>query len=101
MTKRFWRGLALFLVVPGLLFVASCAKKPLDSEPGVSAEQTDVERREAEERRALEEERLREERLREEARRRAEIEQRERFEDTNIYFEFDKARLLPEAQQFP
>ena len=72
MTKRFWRGLALFLVVPGLLFVASCAKKPLDSEPGVSAEQTDVERREAEERRALEEERLREERLREEARRRAE-----------------------------
>jgi OOP family OmpA-OmpF porin len=33
MTKRFWIGLALGLAIPGLMFAASCAKKPIECGP--------------------------------------------------------------------
>ena len=110
MTNRFWRGWALLLVVPGLMFVASCAKKPVVSEPAVFPaveEDADADRLAAEEKaraaqKALEERRLREARIREEARERREREEmaeRERFVNEDIYFEFDKSRLLPEAKE--
>jgi peptidoglycan-associated lipoprotein len=96
MTKRFWSGLALLLVVPGFLLAASCAKKAIKSEPGAGLEQAG-ERGAGERGMSLEEQRLKEERLREEARARAESTEREAFENERIYFEFDKSTLLPES----
>jgi peptidoglycan-associated lipoprotein len=95
MRNRFWVCLALLLVIPGLMLTVSCAKKQIPSEPEVTvAPDKDAEaKRLAEEegrRRALEEQRLREER--------AGMAARERFENQDIQFEFDKSTLLPEAQ---
>lgn len=96
MTKRFWIGLALLLVIPGLMFAASCAKKQVVSEPAVTptVEEDAEAKRLAEEARAraLEEERLREARAHEE------MAAREKFQNEDIHFEFDKSRLLLEAQ---
>jgi peptidoglycan-associated lipoprotein len=80
------------------------------SEPAVFPaveEDADADRLAAEEKaraaqKALEERRLREARIREEARERREREEmaeRERFVNEDIYFEFDKSRLLPEAKE--
>jgi len=115
MTNRFWVVLALLLVIPGLIFTASCAKKGVESGPAVTpattAEEEADARRLAEERarqealvaqKALEEQRLLEERLREEARqrrKREELAARHRFLKEDIHFEFDKSRLLPEAKE--
>ncbi len=111
MTNRFWIVLALLLVIPGLIFTASCAKKEVKSEPMVvpatSTEEEAEARRLAEEealvaQKALEEQRLMEERLREEARqrrKREELAARHRFLKKDIHFEFDKSRLLPEAKE--
>ncbi|MCK4485858.1 MAG: peptidoglycan-associated lipoprotein Pal [Desulfobacterales bacterium] len=115
MTNRFWAGLALLLVIPGLIFTASCAKKEVKSEPAVtpatSAEEEAEARRLAKEKasqealaaqKALEEQRLLEERLREEARQRKEREElaaRHRFLKEDIHFEFDRSRLIPEAKE--
>ena len=105
MRKRFWVCLALLLVIPGFMFATSCAKKQVVSEPTVTAEEEDAEARrlaaERERQEALEEQRLREQGLAEEAKARMQREARaarERFLDENIYFEFDKARLLPESK---
>lgn len=107
MTSKFWRGLAVLLVIAGLMCVASCAKKPVVSEPAVTpaAEEEAEAKRLAAERearaaqKALEEERLREERLREQAMLRKEMAERERFLNEDIHFEFDKSRLLSEAKE--
>lgn len=111
MTNRFWAVLTLLLVIPGLIFTASCAKKEVKSEPMVvpatSTEEEAEARRLAEEealvaQKALEEQRLMEERLREEARQRREREElavRHRFLKEDIHFEFDKSGLLPEAKE--
>lgn len=83
MTNRFWRGLALLLVIPGLMFAASCAKKQVKSEPGMAAA--------AEEAGTA--------RLQEQAIKRKELAARERFLNEDIRFEFDKSRLLAEAKK--
>ncbi|MBW2018647.1 MAG: peptidoglycan-associated lipoprotein Pal [Deltaproteobacteria bacterium] len=103
MTKRFWTGLALLFVIPVLMFAASCAKRPVTSEPGALTA-AEAEAKAAEEaQKALEEQRLQEERLRAQARRqrreREEMAERERFLNEDIHFEFDKSRLLPEAKE--
>jgi len=105
MRKRFWVCLALLLVIPGFMFATSCAKKQVVSEPTVTAEEEDAEARrlaaERERQEALEKQKLREQGLTEEAKARMQREARaarERFLDENIYFEFDKARLLPESK---
>jgi len=95
MTKRFWSGLALLLVVPGFLLTASCAKK-IKSEPGAGLEQAGG-KGAGERGMSLEEQRLQEERLREEAKARRESTEKEEFENEHIYFEFDKSTLLPES----
>ena len=98
MTKRLWVSLALLLVVPGLMFAASCAKRAVKSEPGVAKEEpaTDEEERAREERARLEEQRLRDASS---SRRLQETSERERFLNENIHFEFDKSRLISEAKQ--
>ncbi len=104
MTKRYWRSLALFLVIPGLMFAASCAKKAVVSEPVVTPavdEDAEAKRLAAEEEaRARAEQRvLEEQRMREEARAREELAEKERFLNEDIHFEFDKSTLLPEAME--
>ena len=85
------------------MFAASCAKKPVVSEPAVTPapeEEVEAKRLTAEEKaRALEAERMREERLREQARERKELAERERFLNEDIHFEFDRSRLPPEAKK--
>lgn len=105
MTKKFWVGLALVLIVPGLMFATSCAKKKIASEPGVvTIEEEPVTEGvtaddERARRRALEEQRISEERLREQAKARRERAELEGFQNEHIYFEFDKSRLLPESKE--
>lgn len=98
MTKRFWRELAIFLVIPGLLFAASCAKKQV----GPSQEELEAQHRATEEARKAQEARFRDKLLREgqaaEMEREA-VAARERFENEDIHFEFDKSRILPEGQE--
>jgi peptidoglycan-associated lipoprotein len=108
MKNRLWRGLALLLVIPGFMLAASCAKKEVKVEPGVTVgaeESAEAQRLAAEERarvdeeRRLREESLREERLQQETLEREEVAERERFLNEDIHFEFDKSRLLPEAKE--
>ncbi|MBE9581714.1 MAG: peptidoglycan-associated lipoprotein Pal [Proteobacteria bacterium] len=105
MTKKFWVGLALVLIIPGLMFATSCAKKKIESEPGVvTIEEEPVTEGvtaddERARRRALEQQRIREERLREQAKARRERAELEEFQNEHIYFEFDKSRLLPESKE--
>jgi peptidoglycan-associated lipoprotein len=105
MTKRYWwRGLAFLLVIAGLMFAASCAKKAVVSEPAVTAvpeEDAEAMRLAAEEeaRARAAQRALEEERLREQARERKELADREQFLNEDIHFEFDKSRLLPEAKE--
>jgi peptidoglycan-associated lipoprotein len=103
MRKRLWIGLLLLLVIPGLMLTASCAKKEVVSEPEVTtAVDEDAEAKrlaeEAARARALEEQRLRDEMARKEAAEMAARAERDKFQNEDIYFEFDKSRLLPEAQ---
>ena len=99
MRKNIWIVLALVLILPALLFSASCAKKQVETgeeataavvpqpAPDTSAEDAAAERArlEAERLKAEEEERLR-------------MTAREAFLNEDIYFEFDSAALLPMAQ---
>ena len=115
MKKKLWINLALLLVVPGLLFVASCGKKVVKSEPSITQTSEDekaMQAKEAAEKarkeeiasqraRAIEEERLAEERRlnRERAARREIMAARQIFENEDINFEFDSSRLLPVARE--
>ena len=84
MTKRFWIGMVLLLAIPGLMFAASCAKKKIECgpewDPDVKAKPLAVKPMEKqpvqEEKPAIEE-----------------------FPKEDIYFEFDRSALLPEAQE--
>jgi len=105
MTKKIWIVAALFMVVPGLLFTASCAKKKVASEAGLSQQGEQAGGMKSAAEKAREEElarqkALEEQRLKEESAMRKKIaEERARFENEDIYFEFDSATLLPMAQE--
>ncbi len=88
MQKKLVIFLALLLVIPGLLFTASCAKKKIKSDVSL----TQLSEEEAAKQRALEEERLGPEK------RAAMIAARNMFINEDIHFEFDCSTLLPEAQ---
>ena len=83
MTKRFWIGLALVLVIPGLIFAASCAKKQVECGPAWAPDvkakplaAKPMEKQPVPEVKAVIEE----------------------FPNEDIRFEFDRSNLLPEAQ---
>jgi len=105
MQKKFWLGWILLLVIPGLLFTTSCAKKAVKTEPAVKAEDAGkaeaeaARRAEMEKQRRLEEERLRAEKIRADAERMKGEGEGARFEKEMIYFDFDKSNLKPEAQE--
>ena len=127
MQKKFWIFLALLLVVPGLLFTVSCAKKTVKSDSSMTqeaavkdaaakSEQAKMEKQEELTRqRLLEEERLKEQRLREqqlqEDRRRAReaelakeaalkaaADALAKFKEELVLFDYDSSVLTPTAQ---
>jgi peptidoglycan-associated lipoprotein len=89
MTKRFWIGLALVLAIPGLMFAASCAKRKIECGPewAPAVEEEAEPKRLAAPPKVVEEQPVPEEK--------AAIEE---FPKEDVYFEFDKSRLLREAQ---
>ena len=117
MRKKLWISLALLLVIPGLLFTVSCAKKTVKSEASVSempksemakedtsaadkaraeAEALEKQRMEAERLRMLEEERLKAQQLRE-----AQLEEeRRQAEIAKEIEEADRRMFLTELVQF-
>lgn len=122
MLRKMWILLALLMVVPGLLFTVSCAKKVVQSEPAVeeaaqaepAESEADMASRIAEEQAAQEEaarqwEMAAEEDLKREqaAAEAAKAEEMERarmaamqmFMNEDIYFEFDSSLLLPMARE--
>jgi len=102
MRKKFWIHLALLLVIPGLLFTASCAKKTVKSDTSA----TTAEQQRAEEEAATQAQQEREQQaaaeaaaqMAEETAQRDAMIQKNMFESENIYFEFDSSALSPVAQ---
>jgi len=91
MRNRMWIALALVLVVPAMLFTASCAKKAVGPTTTTEKKMTDEAAKKAEEeaarQRALEEQRLKEAR-----------QAREEFVNELIHFAFDSSALDATAQ---
>ena len=88
MRKKLWIILALLLVIPGLLFTASCAKKVVKPEPAVTqATEDEAVREAAEKTRQQASEMMREKMV-----------ARNMFINEDIYFDFDKSNLLMLAQ---
>jgi len=104
MRKKLWIILALFFVIPGLLFTVSCSKQTVKDEAAMqkqAEEEALVKAREAEQMKQAEMERQRkiqEERLREEARQKM-MAAKSRFLNENVHFDFDSSNLLSEAQE--
>ena len=86
MRKKMWISLALILVIPGLLFTASCAKKTVKSDAAMA------EKAEAEKQRAIEEERLK-------GTESAVMAAKKAFVNEDVYFEYNRYDLLPAAQE--
>ena len=97
MRKRMWIILALLVVLPGLLMTVSCAKKQVRDtttstyDADTAAKQAEMERQ----KRLAEEKRLKEEALNEANRIKM---AKEQFLNEDVYFQFDSAALLPDAQ---
>lgn len=101
MRKNLWIHLALLLVIPGLLFTASCAKKTVKSDSSVTAVEQPKEAGEA----AAEAQEKEQQAAAEAAAQMAEdtaardaMIQKNMFESESIYFEFDSSALSPVAQ---
>jgi peptidoglycan-associated lipoprotein len=97
MGKDVWPSISLAMILPVVLFMASCTKTTVQAQP-VSATAPEVQK--APDRSAEDAERaelLKEERLREEAAAREAAETA--FVNENIYFAFDSSVLTDQAQQ--
>jgi peptidoglycan-associated lipoprotein len=101
MRKKLWIVLALALVVPALLFTASCAKKAVKEE-SMSSQQAENEaamkaaekakQEEMAKQKAIEEENLKKEAM-------TKQEAMDAFVNEDVHFDFDKSTLTPEAQE--
>jgi len=94
MRKRFFRELAVLLLIPGLMFVVSCAKKQ------VKPTQAEIEagQKATAEARKQEEARFQQKLAEDEGSVKARKE-REMFQSEDIHFDYDKYNLRPEAQE--
>jgi peptidoglycan-associated lipoprotein len=120
MLRKMWICLALLVVIPGLLFTVSCAKKVVQSEPAAeeAAEavepEADMASKAAQEQAAQEEaarqwemaaeEDLKKEQAAAEAAKAEEMERakmaaKQMFMNEDIYFDFDSSVLLPMARE--
>ena len=97
MQKKLWINLALLLIIPGLLFMASCAKKNVKSDTSATAVEEQKPAGEASQAKEQQAEADAAQMAEETAQRDAMM-LRNMFESENIYFEFDSAALSPVAQ---
>lgn len=110
MRKKLWIHIALLVVIPGLLFTVSCAKKQVVTAES-SAAATQQQAAEDASAAAKQEEMAKEQAAQTEADKAAAMQaikddaaareakmQRMAFENENIYFDFDSAQLTPMAQ---
>jgi peptidoglycan-associated lipoprotein len=102
MRKKLWIILALIVVIPGLLFTVSCAKKTVKDDAAMQQEEeARMKAQEAEQTKQREEEqrRMSEEEMRQQEMKRQMMAAKSRFLNEHIHFEFDRSNLLPEAQE--
>jgi len=124
MRKNVWVILALLLVIPGLLFTVSCAKKTVKSDATAAvdtanqeealkarqaaikaaeeAKKEELARKAAEEaarKKAAEEAALAAQKAKEDSEKRKILSSIQLFESEDIYFEYDKSSLLPAARE--
>jgi len=97
MRKNLWMALALFLILPAMLFSVSCAKKAVESEPAMTPAETPA-MQDTTDAENAEKARMEAERLQAEEEERARMAAKMAFTDEDVYFEFDSAALLPMAQ---
>jgi peptidoglycan-associated lipoprotein len=100
MRKKLWIHLALLLIIPGLLFTASCAKKTVKSDTTATAGEEQQQAEEAAQAQEREQQAAAEAaaQMAEETAQREAMMMKNMFESENIYFEFDSAALSPVAQ---
>ncbi len=106
--QKHWTITALALAVLVIFFAAACTKSKISSEPATMATaeeeaarkaEEEARQRELERQKALAEENLKEESLSERmASEQAQVD-KDRFENEDIYFEFDSIQLAPQAQK--
>jgi len=101
MRKKFWFGVALLLIVPGLLFTTSCAKKTVKPEAAMKATDEDDAARKAAEEAARKAEMERKQKLEEERLKADTMKSGDAglFEKELIHFDFDKSILRSDAQE--
>ena len=106
--QRHWTITALALTVLVIFFAAACTKSKISSEPvtTTTAEEEAARRAEEEARqrelarqKALAEENLKEESISERMASEQAQDDKTRFENEDIYFDFDSIRLTPQAQE--
>lgn len=83
MRKKLWIILALLLVIPGLLFTASCAKKVVKSELAVTEDEAAAAKKTSQQASEIMREKMAAKNM---------------FINEDIYFDFDKSNLLLLAQ---
>jgi peptidoglycan-associated lipoprotein len=101
MRKQLWVSVALLLVIPGLLFTVSCAKKTIQAEPAMQTEeskQKDMEAQAEEAKRQEEQKRIEEERLAAEKAQKETMAAKSMFENEDIHFDFDSSVIGETAQ---
>ncbi len=108
MMQKHWTITALALAVLVIFFATSCAKTKISSEPATmtTAEEEaakkaaeEARQRELERQKALAEENLKEESLSETMAAERKETEKTRFENEDIYFDFDSIQLTPKAQE--
>ena len=106
--QKHWTITALALAVLLIFFAAACTKTKVSSEPASTMTAEEEAARKAEEearqkelarQKALAEENLKEDSLSEKLAAERIQEEKTRFENEDIYFEFDSIQLTPEAQE--
>ncbi|MGD8291614.1 MAG: peptidoglycan-associated lipoprotein Pal [Desulfobacterales bacterium] len=103
--QKHWAVTAMVMVVLVIFFAGGCTKSKISSEPATLSAEEEAARRAEEEARqkeldrqkALAEENLREESLSSQRASEGEQAEKEKFENEDIYFDFDSIQLTPEA----
>jgi peptidoglycan-associated lipoprotein len=96
MRKKLLINLAMVLVIPGFLFTVSCAKKTIRADTSLTQQAEEAAAEKAKQEELARQQAIEEQRIREETERKAAA--RNMFLNEDIFFEFDSAVLLAEAQ---
>ena len=96
MRKKLLINLAMVLVIPGFLFTVSCAKKTIRADTSLTQQAEEAAAEKAKQEELARQQAIEEQRIREEAELKAAA--RNMFLNEDVFFEFDSAVLLAEAQ---